>query len=147
MGLDFMKEVDVHSFGFSRSRLTLSFLLRFSLIAHPASVSCCLRTCGFLTVVMLQDQKAALGLVSARPSTVSAGTGSVEAVRQRTAALLSGTKDENDPDLQRAKDLVELHYAVKVKHLRKGTGVLEADDSLEDARHAVKVALEEMGSA
>ncbi|KAE9985386.1 hypothetical protein BLS_008325 [Venturia inaequalis] len=94
----------------------------------------------------LRDQKAALDLVSARPGTASTVTGSVEAVRQRTAALLSGTKDQNDTDLQRAKDLVELHYAVKVKHLSKGNGGVEADESLEDARHAVKVAMEEMVS-
>ncbi|QDS68181.1 hypothetical protein FKW77_010481 [Venturia effusa] len=97
-----------------------------------------------LTSLRVCDQKAALDLVSARPSTTSTSAGSVEAVRQHTAALLAGTKDDNDPDLQRAKDLVELHYAVKVKHLSKGTGEVEADESLEDARHAVKVAMEEM---
>ncbi|TLD25897.1 Zinc finger transcription factor [Venturia nashicola] len=99
-----------------------------------------------LTSLRVCNQKAALDLVSARPGTASTGTGSVEAVRQRTAALLSGTNDENDPDLQRAKDLVELHYAVKVKHLSKGTGGVEVDESLEDARHAVKVAMREMMS-
>lgn len=40
--------------------------------------------------------------------------------------------------------MVELHYAVKVKHLSRGGSEVEADESLEDARHAVKVALEEM---
>jgi hypothetical protein len=68
----------------------------------------------------------------------------VEAVRQRTADLLSGRKDESDSDLQRAKDLVSLHYAVKVKHLSRGGDGVKEDESLEDARHAVKVALEEM---
>lgn len=83
--------------------------------------------------------------MSARPSAATNGA-SVEAVRQRTAALLSGSKDKSDPDLQRAKDLVSLHYAVKVKHLNRGDGGVEADESLEDARHAVKVALEEMSN-
>lgn len=83
--------------------------------------------------------------MSARPSAPT-NAASVEAVRQRTAALLSGGKDESDPDLQRAKDLVSLHYAVKVKHLNRGDGGVEADESLEDARHAVKVALQEMGN-
>lgn len=121
----------------------------FTLASLCLTLACaprCLRTFGFLTAEMLQDQKAALDLVSARPGTVSTNTGSVEAVRQRTAALLSGTQDENDPDLQRAKDLLELHYAVKVKHLSKRTGGVAEDESLEDARHAVKVAMEEMMS-
>lgn len=82
--------------------------------------------------------------MTARPSAPTNGA-SVEVVRQRTAALQSDNKNESDPDLQRAKDLVSLHYAVKVKHLSRGGGGVEADESLEDARHAVKVALEEMG--
>jgi hypothetical protein len=68
----------------------------------------------------------------------------VEAVKARTEALLSGKgKDvaEEDPDLQRAKDLIDLHYMVKVKHVRSG-GV---DEELEDVRHAVDVAMREMG--
>jgi hypothetical protein len=87
-------------------------------------------------------------LVSARPSGTLNGS-SVEAVRSRTAALLSGGKGQaSDPDLQRAKDLVSLHYAVKIKHLNsKGEGGVEVDESLEDARYAVKVALQEMGKA
>jgi len=62
--------------------------------------------------------------------------------------LLSAQQQESDPDLQRAKDLVSLHYAVKMKHLNKGSeGGLAEDESLEDARYAVKVALQEMGAS
>ena len=43
------------------------------------------------------------------------------------------TADTNDTDLQRAKDLVQLHYAVKVAHTRGEFG-----ERLEGARRAVR---------
>jgi hypothetical protein len=75
---------------------------------------------------------AAQALVSTRPSPPSS---SVDAVKQKTASLQQPAKEE-DPDLQRAKDLIDLHYAVKVAH---GRG--NADKSLEDAGRDVEKAL------
>jgi hypothetical protein len=59
----------------------------------------------------------------------------VDAVKQKTASLQTPAK-EDDPDLQRAKDLIDLHYAVKVAH---GRG--NADKSLEDAKSEVEKVL------
>ncbi len=63
-----------------------------------------------------QDPAAALALVSARPG----GTSSPAAT------------DETDPDLKRAKDLIELHTTVKMAH-QDGT-----DKALNEAREAVQ---------
>jgi hypothetical protein len=43
------------------------------------------------------------------------------------------TKSKSDPDLQRAKDLVELHYTVKLQYLDEGL-----DAELHQAREDVK---------
>jgi len=105
-----------------------------------------------LSSLKVCDPNAALSLVSARPSAPGASNASsVEAVKARTDALLKARTGEApfsrgeelqdaDPDLQRAKDLVKLHYAVKVKHVNGG----RIDEALEDARHAVQVAVGEM---
>lgn len=67
-----------------------------------------------------QDPKAALALVTGRPS----NTDTVE-----TEAL--ARHEDSDRDLKRAKDLLELHTTVKVAH-QGGT-----DKGLNDAREAV----------
>jgi hypothetical protein len=82
-----------------------------------------------LLTPLKQEPAAAQALVSARPSPPSS---SVDAVKQKTAAIQKESKDE-DPDLQRAKDLVDLHYAVKASH---GRG--SVDKSLEDAKRDVE---------
>ncbi|KAI9835178.1 MAG: hypothetical protein M1819_002548 [Sarea resinae] len=54
---------------------------------------------------------------------------------QPTTKPITSKDDTTDPDLRRATDLVDLHYAVKVKH-RSGR-----DAELEAARHDVRRAL------
>lgn len=67
-----------------------------------------------------QDPKAALALVSARPSP------------PQDSNATEVTKEEQDADLKRAKDLLKLHYEVKVAHQRG-----ELSQGLEEARAAV----------
>ena len=50
-------------------------------------------------------------------------------------------KSKSDPDLQRAKDLVELHYTVKLKYLHEGL-----DAELQEARENVKRVSREVNS-
>lgn len=69
----------------------------------------------------LQDPNAALALVSARPETSVNG----DSLRP------SASKDDNDTDLKRAKDLLDLHRTVKLAH-QDGT-----DKELNAARDAV----------
>lgn len=73
-----------------------------------------------LTTLRLCDPTAALALVSARPSTSSQANRTTE------------NHGNEDPDLKRARDLVELHYAVKVAH-RRG----ELGRKLHEAREVV----------
>ena len=72
-----------------------------------------------------QDQKAALALVNTRPE----GT---------TPTSSSSSTDSSDPDLKRAKDLLELHADVKLAHA-DGT-----DPELIEARRAVGKVLREL---
>jgi hypothetical protein len=86
-------------------------------LAHLLSDLVSLRVC---------DPAAALALVSARPTT-TASTPAPDAAK---------AKDENeDADIQRAKELVELHYAVTAAHRRGelGAGLAEARASVERA--------------
>lgn len=48
-------------------------------------------------------------------------------------------KPEEDPDMQRATDLLELHYGVKMKHM------LGEDAGLTQARRDVDMVLEKLG--
>ncbi|KAJ9648579.1 hypothetical protein H2199_001434 [Coniosporium tulheliwenetii] len=75
------------------------------------------------------DPAAALALVSARPSTSTATQPSKAPERPDTAT------EEDDPDLARAKDLVELHYKVKVAHTggAMDRGLMEARDAVRRA--------------
>ncbi|KAK3067786.1 hypothetical protein LTR53_015131 [Teratosphaeriaceae sp. CCFEE 6253] len=80
-----------------------------------------------LTSLYLADPKAALALVTAQ----APDSGSAQAeTRPRYV--------DNDPDLTRAKDLVQLHARVKVAH-QDG-----ADRELDEAREAVARVLREM---
>jgi hypothetical protein len=71
----------------------------------------------------LQDQKAALALVNTRPEGITP---------------TSSSTDSDDPDLKRAKDLLELHADVKLAHA-DGT-----DPELIEARRAVEKVLREL---
>jgi hypothetical protein len=71
-----------------------------------------------------QDQKAALALVNTRPDSL------------RPAS--SSSTDTDDPDLKRAKDLLELHADVKLAHA-DGT-----DPELIEARRAVEKVLRDL---
>jgi hypothetical protein len=71
-----------------------------------------------------QDQKAALALVNTRPDGI-----------QPTS---SSSTDTDDPDLKRAKDLLELHADVKLAHA-DGT-----DPELIEARRAVEKVLRDL---
>lgn len=68
----------------------------------------------------VQDPAAALALVSARPPQVD------------TSNVEQSKDEEQDADLDRAKDLVKLHYEVKEAHKRGEIG-----KGLEEARSAV----------
>ncbi|KAF2270605.1 hypothetical protein CC78DRAFT_573898 [Lojkania enalia] len=73
-----------------------------------------------LTSLRVCDPAAALALVSVRPSSIPKSTSTPT------------ENDDQDPDLKKAKDLVELHYEVKERQ-RKG----ELSGALEEARKAV----------
>ncbi|KAL8745643.1 MAG: hypothetical protein Q9190_002247 [Brigantiaea leucoxantha] len=55
------------------------------------------------------DHSAAIALVSARPPS--------SAKSPEPSTNSSKADSGNDPDMQRAIDLVELHYGLKVKHM------------------------------
>ncbi|KAK4698184.1 hypothetical protein P7C71_g42, partial [Lecanoromycetidae sp. Uapishka_2] len=63
-----------------------------------------------LTSLRVCDHSAAIALVSVHKvdSTLPAATGSSQSSRVT----------EKDPDMQRATDLVELHYGVKMNHMQ-----------------------------
>ncbi|KAL8796724.1 MAG: hypothetical protein Q9195_001114 [Heterodermia aff. obscurata] len=97
-------------------------------IAHILSDLTSLRVC---------DPSAALNLVNARtPSSESQAQASNSAVAK--PKLVSQESAAEDPDMQRATDLVELHYEVKVKHAQG------LDDRLVQARRDVDRALEDL---
>ena len=79
-----------------------------------------------------QDHSAALALVSVhRPKRAS-----ITADDDRELNV----KAKEDPDMQRATDLVELHYGVKMKHVR----VPGEDAELRRARREVDSVLEKL---
>ncbi|KAF1989651.1 hypothetical protein K402DRAFT_302897, partial [Aulographum hederae CBS 113979] len=87
-----------------------------------------------LTSLRVCEPSAALALVSARPPPPSS---SFTTSTNLTTATSTQRTDEADadPDLTRAKDLVELHYAVKVAHARGELGgqLAEARDGVRRA--------------
>ncbi|KAK5677735.1 hypothetical protein LTS10_009618 [Elasticomyces elasticus] len=80
-----------------------------------------------LTTLYLADPKAALALVTARDAEDGLS-------RKETDAR----HEDDDPDLKRARDLVQLHAEVKVAH-QDGT-----DKELNEAREAVAKVLREL---
>jgi hypothetical protein len=73
-------------------------------------------------VITTQDPAAALALVSVRPDSPNTST---------DALTDTPVKPEDNSDLQRAKDLIELHYAVKTPHASgEDKGLLEARRSV-----------------
>ncbi|KAK5692236.1 hypothetical protein LTR17_025447 [Elasticomyces elasticus] len=81
-----------------------------------------------LTTLYLADPKAALALVTARDDAEDGVSRKETDVRH----------EDNDPDLKRARDLVQLHAEVKVAH-QDGT-----DKDLNEAREAVAKVLREL---
>jgi hypothetical protein len=75
-----------------------------------------------LTLRLFQDPAAALALVSVRPGTTATTAPLGNSIAEST---------EDDPDLQRAKDLIQLHYSVKMPHATgEDKGLLEARSSV-----------------
>jgi hypothetical protein len=99
-------------------------------LAHLLSDLVSLRVC---------DPAAALALVSARPTTTTTTTSSSPSdAKSKPDAAKDEAQDQaqdEDADIQRAKELVELHYAVTVAHRRGelGAGLAEARASVERA--------------
>ena len=82
----------------------------------------------FPVLMHFQDSTAALALVSARPNPPSTSSTTGNAPTDPTAQNQENGAEAQDADLNRAKDLVELHYAVKEAHKRGelGHGLMEA---------------------
>ncbi|MCJ1389299.1 hypothetical protein MMC18_002155 [Xylographa bjoerkii] len=103
-----------------------------------------------LTSLRVCDYEAALALVSSyeiidSPTNVdkrSDTSSSLSTSRPKVSRTTSVLKDaQDDPDLQRAMDLVDLHYGVKEKH-KHGT-----DMGLQKARQDVRRVMEGMHRA
>ncbi|OCK83854.1 hypothetical protein K432DRAFT_321517 [Lepidopterella palustris CBS 459.81] len=79
-----------------------------------------------LTSLRVCDPSAALALVSACPSTSPTGP---------SITSTSPEQNEDDVDLKRAKNLVELHYLVKVAHAggAPDQGILAAREAVRSA--------------
>ncbi|KAF2707786.1 hypothetical protein K504DRAFT_383403 [Pleomassaria siparia CBS 279.74] len=75
-----------------------------------------------LVSLRICDPTAALSLVTVR-------------TKPRTAAAAAAAAHDQDADLQRAKDLVDLHYSVKEAHRRGelGRGLVEARENVRRA--------------
>ncbi|KAL8820138.1 MAG: hypothetical protein Q9223_001588 [Gallowayella weberi] len=84
-----------------------------------------------LTSLRVCDHNAALALVSTRaPATDTQAT---ESSKREDAT--TPQQAHNDPDMERATDLMELHHAVKVRHIQG------ADEGLMQARRDVDAVL------
>ena len=78
------------------------------------------------SLLSFQDHSAALALVTVHRSDESSG---------EDTQTCSATQMQDDPDMQRAKDLVELHYGVKMNHVHG------QDAALKQARAEVESVL------
>lgn len=86
-----------------------------------------------------QDHSAALNLVNARtPSSESQSRAQAPNSPVAKPKLVSQESAAEDPDMQRATDLVELHYGVKVKHAQG------LDHRLVQARRDVRRVLDDL---
>ncbi|MCJ1402770.1 hypothetical protein MMC11_005991 [Xylographa trunciseda] len=99
-----------------------------------------------LTSLRVCDHEAAIALVTSYETidtqNKQSDNSNVSIVRptvSRTGSVLKDAQD--DPDLQRAVDLVDLHYGVKEKH-KQGT-----DMELQKARQSVRRVMESMHRA
>lgn len=69
-----------------------------------------------------QDHSAALALVSTRAP--ASDTTAMESSEQGSSA---GPQQDNDSDMERAMDLMELHHGVKMKHVQgEDKGLMQA---------------------
>ncbi|CZT17703.1 uncharacterized protein RCC_03540 [Ramularia collo-cygni] len=84
-----------------------------------------------MTTLSICDAEAALALVSARPPKPDATMGA-------EGSTAAASDDNNDQDLNRAKDLLNLHGTVKVAHQ---DGI---DKELQHAREAVAKVLRDL---
>ncbi|KAF2459848.1 hypothetical protein BDY21DRAFT_369781 [Lineolata rhizophorae] len=91
-----------------------------------------------LTSLRVCDPSAAFALVSARPSPSRISAAEKQPDFSEQSELTTGAEDD-DEDLRRAKDLVELHYKVKVGH---ADGRL--DHELAEMRESVQKAVAKM---
>ncbi|KAI4280874.1 MAG: hypothetical protein L6R38_004094 [Xanthoria sp. 2 TBL-2021] len=87
-----------------------------------------------LTSLRVCDHNAALALVSTRAPASDSSTPKSKQVH--TPKDTHGT--ENDPDMERAMDLIELHHGVKMTHVRG------QDQGLTQARKDVDAVLAEL---
>ncbi|KAL8829039.1 MAG: hypothetical protein Q9170_006341 [Blastenia crenularia] len=78
-----------------------------------------------LTSLRVCDHSAALALVSIRaPASETAAT---ESSKPDQSTNASSDDTDPDPDMQRATDLMELHYGVKMKHVQgEDRGLMQA---------------------
>jgi hypothetical protein len=102
----------------------------------PVFINIDLRLTDANFVTLIQDPKAALAFVSARPEStqpLKEGETERDGEEQKSA---SAERDEQDVDLKRVQNLIELHYSVKVAHTE---GKLEKE--LMEARRMVQEAM------
>jgi hypothetical protein len=71
--------------------------------------------------------------VNAHKTTLPTGDEGSEPSNLKSTAATTDDAGTTDPDLQRAKDLLELHYGVKVKYQEEGL-----DGELQRAREDVE---------
>jgi hypothetical protein len=90
-----------------------------------------------LNTLRVCDHAAALALVSARPTPPSL-LGTTSSTQNVVTGTQSQQQEENDVDLQRARDLLRLHSEVKVA---REQGAIERE--LREARRMVREAIEE----
>lgn len=83
-----------------------------------------------------QDPTAALALVSVRPSTKQDSVATSTNTEGKESTARRDTTEDEDADLVRAKELVRLHYEVKVAQQKGALG-----RGLEEARRSVEKAL------
>lgn len=90
-----------------------------------------------LTSLRVCDHSAALALVSTRAP--ASETLAKDSSKQHGVSA-TDQKVESDPDMERAMDLMELHYGVKVKHVQR------EDNRLIQARKDVDAVLAELNT-
>ncbi|MCJ1316654.1 hypothetical protein MMC15_001975 [Xylographa vitiligo] len=107
-------------------------------IAEILSDLTSLRVCDYEAAIALVSSYKAIGTQTTtdKETNTSRSNSNPGPKLSRTTSVLKDTQD--DPDLQRAMDLVDLHYGVKEKH-KHGT-----DMELQKARQDVRRVMESM---